>query len=96
MQAVLVSQTQVNHATISRYVTPYNRLFEHGVAAHMLSPWTASGRALLDSLVSQQALVIAYLDDFKLVMIVALAALPLLLIFRSGSGGAGRPTPGME
>jgi DHA2 family multidrug resistance protein len=56
---MLVNETQINHATIGRYVTPFNRLFEHGAAAHSLSPYTAAGRALLDSVVSQQALVIA-------------------------------------
>jgi DHA2 family multidrug resistance protein len=97
VQALLVNETQINHATIGRYVTPFNRLFEHGLAAQYLSPYTAAGRALLDSVVSQQALIIAYVDDFKLVMLVALAALPLLLLFRRPSQGGAEPgMPGIE
>jgi DHA2 family multidrug resistance protein len=97
VQSMLVNQTQVNHATIGQYVTPFNRLFAHGAAAQYLSPYAAAGRALLDSLVSQQALIIAYLDDFKLVMIVGLAALPLLLLFRnSPKGGAEAGMPGID
>jgi MFS transporter, DHA2 family, multidrug resistance protein len=96
VQAVLVTQTQVNHATIGRYVTPFNRLFEHGPAARMMSPQTAAGRALLDATVSQQALVLAYLDDFKLVMIVTLMAVPLLLLFRRPEGGGVPTLPGVE
>ena len=91
VQAMLVNETQINHATIGRYVTPFNRLFEHGAAAHYLSPYTVAGRALLDALVSQQALIIAYLDDFKLVMLVGLAALPLLLLFRPSPQGGAEP-----
>jgi DHA2 family multidrug resistance protein len=93
VQAMLVSETQINHATIGRYVTPFNRLFEHGAVAHYLSPYTAAGRALLDSVVSTQALIIAYIDDFKLVMLASLMALPLLLLFRRPKGG---PEPGMS
>ncbi|MGH7110136.1 MAG: DHA2 family efflux MFS transporter permease subunit [Stellaceae bacterium] len=97
VQAMLVSETQINHATIGRYVTPFNRLFAHGAIAHFLSPYTAAGRALLDSVVSQQALIIAYIDDFKLVMIVSLLALPLLLLFRRPPKGGAKPgAPGIE
>jgi DHA2 family multidrug resistance protein len=97
VQSMLVNETQVNHTTIGQYVTPFNRLFAHGAAAQYLSPYTTVGRALLDSLVSQQALIIAYLDDFKLVMIVGLAALPLLLLFRgSAKGGGAAGMPGIE
>ncbi|HJU18675.1 MAG TPA: DHA2 family efflux MFS transporter permease subunit [Stellaceae bacterium] len=97
VQAVLVNETQINHATIGQYVTPFNRLFEHGAAAHFLSPYTQAGRALLDATVSQQALIIAYLDDFKLMMIVGLLALPLLLLFRRPSKGGTEPgLPGLD
>jgi DHA2 family multidrug resistance protein len=98
VQAMLVNETQANHATIGRYVTPFNRLFEHGVIAHYLSPYTAAGRALLDSVVSTQAQIIAYIDDFKLVMVVGLLALPLLLLFRGPPKGSAGPvgTPGID
>ena len=45
-------------------------------------------------MITKQALFIAYLDDFKLMMIVTFAVLPLLLFMRRGnkvgSGGPGR------
>jgi hypothetical protein len=97
VEAMLVNETQINHATIGQYATPFNRLFEHGVAAHYLSPWTAAGRALLDSLVSQQAQIIAYLDDLKLVMLATLIAVPLLLVYRKSSKGGTEPRiPGVD
>jgi DHA2 family multidrug resistance protein len=36
----------------------------------------------MDGLVNQQALMIGYIDDFKLMMLVTLAALPLIWILR--------------
>jgi DHA2 family multidrug resistance protein len=42
--------------------------------------------------VTRQALFIAYLDDFKLMMIVTFAVLPLLLLMRRGNRvGTGAP-----
>jgi DHA2 family multidrug resistance protein len=40
---------------------------------------TAAGRAALDAVITQQAQIIAYIDDYKLLMIATVAVLPLLL-----------------
>ncbi len=97
VQAMLVNEAQINHATIGRYVTPFNRLFEHGAIAHYLSPYTAAGRALLDSVVSTQAQIIAYIDDYKLLLFITLAIVPLLLLFRKPpTGGAEPGMPGLD
>ena len=53
------------------------------------SPWTAAGRAALDQVIQVQASIISYIDDFKLMMILSLAAIPLVLLLRSSpTGGA--------
>jgi DHA2 family multidrug resistance protein len=49
---------------------------------------SAGGRAALDSLVTQQAQIIAYIDDYKLLMVATLAMAPLLLIFRKAPRGS--------
>jgi DHA2 family multidrug resistance protein len=89
VSSLLVSETQVNHAEIGRYVTSANRLFAAPAIAHLMSPFTAAGRAALDASVTLQAQIIAYVDDFKLLMIVTIAAFPLLLLFRRPAPGAG-------
>jgi len=43
---------------------------------------SAVGISALDDLVTLQATVIAYIDDFKLMMLLCLGALPLLPLFR--------------
>jgi DHA2 family multidrug resistance protein len=51
---------------------------------------TAAGRAALDSVITQQAQVIAYIDDYKLLLIAVLVGLPLLLLFRGSSSDGAR------
>jgi DHA2 family multidrug resistance protein len=85
---LLTRNNQVNHATIASHVTAFNHAFDNGIVQHALSPWTASGRAALDQVIQTQASIISYIDDFKLMMILSLAAVPLLLLLRSA------PTPG--
>jgi DHA2 family multidrug resistance protein len=80
--ALLVSNTQENHAEIGSYVTAVNRLFETPAMAHFWSPFTAVGRAALDATITLQAQIIAYIDDFKLLTILTLLALPLVFFFK--------------
>jgi DHA2 family multidrug resistance protein len=82
VSALLVENTQVNHADIASYVTPYNPAFGNPAIAEALSPYTAAGRAALDGVVTLQATIISYIDDFKLMMILSIAAVPLLLLLR--------------
>jgi len=84
--ALLARTTQVNHADISQYVTAVNRHFDSPVIAQTLNPFSAAGRAALDALITQQAQVIAYMDDYKLLMIATLAVIPLLVVFQGRSG----------
>jgi MFS transporter, DHA2 family, multidrug resistance protein len=37
--------------------------------------------------ITQQAQIIAYIDDYKLLMIATLAVIPLLIVFKKTSGG---------
>jgi DHA2 family multidrug resistance protein len=97
VNALLTENTQVNHATIAADVTAANPVFADPTVARSLSPVTAAGRAALDSLITQQAQIIAYIDDYKLLMIATLAVLPLLIVFRrSPRGGSGGHTMVVE
>ena len=79
--SLLTINTQVNHADIAQNVTAVNPMFQVPMIAQVWSPVTAAGRAAIDAAVTQQAQVIAYIDDYKLLMIATLALLPLLVIF---------------
>ncbi|HEY3919830.1 MAG TPA: DHA2 family efflux MFS transporter permease subunit [Stellaceae bacterium] len=86
VNALLTTNTQVNHAEIAEHVTAVNPLFESPAIAQFWNPVTAAGRAALDAVVTQQAQIIAYIDDYKLLLIVTVAVFPLLLFFRKGKG----------
>jgi hypothetical protein len=40
-------------------------------------------------MVTQQAKIIAYIDDYKLLMFATLAVIPLLIVFKQASAGRG-------
>jgi MFS transporter, DHA2 family, multidrug resistance protein len=66
---------------------------ENPNVAHFWSPLTAAGRAALDAVVTQQAQIIAYIDDYKLLMIATLAMIPLHLVFKKPGADIGEPAP---
>jgi DHA2 family multidrug resistance protein len=87
--ALLSQNTQINHAELAGNVTPYNKVFHlPGVPAiwNLAHP---AGLAAFDAEVNRQAAMIAYVNDFKLMMIVTLVALPLLFLVRATRQPAG-------
>ncbi len=88
--ALLQINTQVNHALIAGEVTPFNRALQTGAAARFWNPESVRGGAMLDQMITRQAQIIGYVDDFKLMLILAIAVLPLLLLTRP-TGSVRRP-----
>jgi DHA2 family multidrug resistance protein len=87
--SLLTRNTQVNHANISQYVTPVNRAFENPIVAQFWDPLAAAGRAALDAVITRQAQIIAYIDDYKLLMFATLAVIPLLIVFKKAASAGG-------
>jgi DHA2 family multidrug resistance protein len=82
VNSLLVQNTQANHAAIAPSVTAVNRAFEQPLIAQAWNPLTAAGRAALDAVITRQAQIIAYIDDYKLLMIATLVVMPLLIVFK--------------
>jgi DHA2 family multidrug resistance protein len=82
VNALLTTNTQVNHAVISEHVSAVNRGFEEPAVAQFWNPLTAAGRAALDAVITRQAQIIAYIDDYKLLLFATLAVIPLLVVFK--------------
>ncbi|ODN68960.1 DHA2 family efflux MFS transporter permease subunit [Methylobrevis pamukkalensis] len=81
--SLLTRNIQINHAVLGGHVTatdPAVRGLIEGLGGSITDPATLS---VLDGMVSAQAAMIAYLDDFKLMMFVTLAAVPLLLLLKA-------------
>ncbi|MCL2428221.1 MAG: MFS transporter, partial [Alphaproteobacteria bacterium] len=103
MSALLAHNQQVLHATISAQISPFNRALQ--VGGTVGDYWITSvrqaqfvtlqqGLALLDGVVNRQAEIIAYLDDFKLMMFTAIPAVFLLLLLRRPTALSARSGPG--
>jgi DHA2 family multidrug resistance protein len=93
VNALLTRNTQVNHADISQHVTAVNRAFESPSIAQFWNPLTAAGRAALDAVITQQAQIIAYIDDYALLMIATLVVIPLLIVFKRTSSASTKHIP---
>jgi DHA2 family multidrug resistance protein len=89
VNALLTTNTQVNHAEIATHVSAVNRAFDIPSIAQFWDPISAGGRAALDAMITQQAQIIAYIDDYKLLMIATLAIAPLLVVFRKATPRGG-------
>lgn len=96
VSSLLTQNVQANHAEIVQHVTAVNRAFELPVIAQFWNPMTDLGRAALDSMITRQAQIIAYIDDFKLLMIATLALIPLLIIFKRAKPQAHDHTMALE
>jgi DHA2 family multidrug resistance protein len=87
--SVLLAQNiQINHADIVGYVTTFNHAFREVAVQSQLNPMTAAGRVALDALINEQASWIAYMNDFRLLMILSLGAIPLILLLRKPAAAA--------
>jgi len=81
VETLLTRNTQMMHSRLAEQITPY------GDVLHAQSPMALStirGLAMLNERVSGQAAMIAYNNDFKLMLVLTLCAIPLVVLLRSG------------
>jgi MFS transporter, DHA2 family, multidrug resistance protein len=89
MIAQLTNTTVRMHAHLTEYVTPFNNALAMPDVAATVNLGTDAGRAMMDAIVTQQASIIAYANDFKLLMVLTLATIPLVFVI--GSARAAQP-----
>jgi DHA2 family multidrug resistance protein len=78
--ALLDRETHVEHAVLSQYITPFNRMLQTGAASRMLAPATPGGASVLDQMITTQAQVIAYIDDYKFLLLTVIPSAACLLL----------------
>ncbi len=81
--SVFATNLQVVHSTLVQHITPYNPILRASPSSPLWNPQGAAGMAALNGEITRQAAMIAYIDDFKMMMFVVLAALPLLVLMRN-------------
>jgi len=82
MVFLLTQNTQRLHAAMGEHITPYNM---HGNMAAMsdhVGTRSVQSLMMLDHFIVNQGQMVAYIDDFRLMMILTLLTFPFLLIFR--------------
>ena len=78
VMTLLSRGTQVNHAELAERLTPFN-----ATATFSSTPMSAAQNlALLNGEVTRQASAIAFLNDFWLMMLMTLVAIPMLLLLK--------------
>ena len=85
VETLLTRNTQAMHARLAEQVTPYSDFM------HLQPPLSSpQGLAMLNHGVTEQAAMIAYNDDFQLMMVLTLCTIPLVALLRGA--GAKRPS----
>jgi DHA2 family multidrug resistance protein len=76
VQLFFYTNTQAMHLALAKNLTPYR------TAAHVAGTMAKSGLVALNGMVTQQAAVVAVVDQFKILMLAMLIVSPLVLLLR--------------
>ncbi|WP_201345003.1 DHA2 family efflux MFS transporter permease subunit [Thiohalobacter sp. COW1] len=79
----LAQRTQANHAALADYINPFNLALKRAVEAGAYDLTTPQGLAAINGEVTRQAATLAYLQDFRLMMWITVAAIPLIILLRA-------------
>lgn len=79
---LLVQNTQIVHVALAAQVTPFNRMLQSAGAYLYWNTATSAGLSALNAEITRQASIIAYMDDFELMLLVSLPAAFLVFLMR--------------
>lgn len=101
VSTLLAQNTQINHAVLAEHITPYVTSLDFSWAQALMAAGAGSVAAMANAEITRQAMMLAILDDFKLLMYTALATLPFILLLRRPAprkpqGGDDAPHVAME
>ncbi|MGH8712960.1 MAG: DHA2 family efflux MFS transporter permease subunit [Casimicrobiaceae bacterium] len=89
VQIMLTRNTQIVHSTLAEHVTPYSHFLPSQIGP---DGWTsAQGLAALNHRVTEQAAMIAYNDDFQMMLMLTLCVIPLVVVLRDVRARNGAP-----
>lgn len=75
-------QTQANHAAFSSFINPFNLALGRAMESEIFQLGNLQTLSILNAEVTRQAAGLAYLQDFRLMMWITLAMLPLVFFLR--------------
>ncbi|HTO67868.1 MAG TPA: MDR family MFS transporter [Bradyrhizobium sp.] len=84
------------HAILVEHVTPFNHAMQMPDVAGMINMNTDTGRAMADAMVNVQAQIIAFSQDYQLVMLFILCSVPLAIMIGSTKASLRKQAAGPE
>jgi MFS transporter, DHA2 family, multidrug resistance protein len=81
--ALLISKTTMFHSQLVESVTPFSDPLQMPDVVSHLDLTSSTGLAMLDAIVTQQATIIAYANDYKMLMIICVLMLPFIFLLGS-------------
>ena len=86
VQALLVRNTQIAHASLVTQVNAANPAVRDPASLYDMA--TQAGPALINNEITRQASMIAYVDDYRLMLLLTLTVIPMLLLIRPPKAAA--------
>jgi DHA2 family multidrug resistance protein len=80
VQALLVRNTQIAHASLASQINHANAALADPSSPYSLA--TQAGAEMINNEITRQASMIAYVDDYKLMMLMTVIVIPLLALIR--------------
>jgi DHA2 family multidrug resistance protein len=95
MQAVTAYNGQSMHASLAAHVRIGDPVLRAALPAG-LSPDSAEGALALNAEITRQATMVAYIDDFRLMVLLGLLCAPLLFLLRAPRAAAAAPREALD
>ena len=89
--AFLSRNLQISHADLASKVTPFTLPMIDPATAEQLGAVGDSALAMIDLEINRQAMMIAYIDDFRLMLIISMVLMPLVLFLKRPARMAAAP-----
>jgi DHA2 family multidrug resistance protein len=87
MQALVTNHVQVMHESLAAHIVPSDPVVRAMLGANL----KGADLETLNAQINQQATMVAYVDDFKLMFVITLLCLPMLLLMRTPRRSGGEP-----
>jgi len=81
LMGALAVYVRENREVLVTHINPFNPILKN-LNVPMADAGSSSGLEMLNNIVQHEALMLGYLDDFRLMMMITLATMPLVLILR--------------
>lgn len=94
--AQLTEGSRRTYAILSEHINPFNHALQMPDVRSMIDLSSDAGRAMADAMVGIQSQIIAFSQDYQLVMIVTLCAIPLAIMIGSTKAALRKQAQGPE